>query len=263
MTDDNSASKSENIIPVFLSNFDEKEQVRQLFLYLHNLQDRLRHGIQEHQKVMQSSVKLLKEVGDVNDMMQLARCGHQAEATKIQRLIVGFEAVNAVNAAQTSGVAGMSLPSDLTEIQSLLMEFEHLNESQVLRESLENSNRARDSLEKVLGFLEKIGSESSRPSPQGSQLFGCPSASRSLREKIEAFNKVLDAAPEKLGDTCCHFKECFCSCCTLDESFESKGYNPLPVASKTNSGYEGDIDSEVEQPEQANNESRADIKADR
>ncbi|EDW50995.1 GM16456 [Drosophila sechellia] len=236
MTDDNSASKSENIIP-----------------------DRLRHGIQEHQKVMQSSVKLLKEVGDVNDMMQLARCGHQAEATKIQRLIVGFEAaVNAVNAAQTSGVAGMSLPSDLTEIQSLLMEFEHLNESQVLRESLENFNRARDSLEKVLGFLEKIGSESSRPSPQGSQLFGCPSASRSLREKIEAFNKVLDAAPEKLGDTCRHFKECFCSCCTLDESFESKGHNPLPVASKTNSGYEGDIDSEVEQPEQANNESKAD-----
>lgn len=237
--------------------------MRQLSLYLHNLQDRLRQGIQEHQKVMQSSVQLLKEVGDVNDMMQLARCGHRAGASKIQRLIVGFETVNAVNAPQTSAVAGMSLPSDLTEIQGLLVEFEHLNESQVLRESQENFKRARDSLEKVLGFLEKIGSESSRPSPQGSQLFGCPSASRSLREKIEAFNKVLEAAPEKLGDTCRHFKECFCSCCTLDESFLSKGHNPLPVASKTNSGYEGDIDSEVEQPERSNNESGADIRADR
>ncbi|EDW99270.1 uncharacterized protein LOC6539056 [Drosophila yakuba] len=249
MANNNSAPETENIIPVLLHNVDEKEQVRQLGLYLRNLQDRFRLGIQEHQKVLQSSVQLLKEVGDVNNMVQFVIWGHPAQATKIQRLIVGFETVNAVNAPQTSAVAGIGLPSDMTEIHGLLGEFEHLNESQVLRESLVNFKRARESLEKVLGALEKIGNESPRSSPPGSQLFGCPSASRSLREKIEAFNKVLEDAPEKLGDTCRHFKECFCSCCSLEESFEPSGDKPLPVASKTNSGYEGDIDSEVEQAE--------------
>ncbi|XP_026836115.1 uncharacterized protein LOC6555024 isoform X2 [Drosophila erecta] len=258
MADSNLPPETENVIPVFLQNVDEKEWVRQLGVYLRSLQHRLRQGVQEHQKVVQSSVQLLKEVDDVNSMVQFARCGHQDSATKIQRLIVGFETVSAVNASQTAAGAGISLPSDMAEIHDLLGEFEHLNDSQVLRESLVNFKRARESLEKVLGLLEKIGSESPRPSPPGSQLFGCPSASRSLREKIEAFNKVLEEAPEKLGDTCRHFKECFCSCCSLDESFESSGHKPLPVASKTNSGYEGDIDSEVEQAEQA----EVDMKAD-
>ncbi|KAH8357441.1 hypothetical protein KR084_007243, partial [Drosophila pseudotakahashii] len=233
--------------PVFLENVDEKEQVRRISAYLQNLRDRLREGIQQHQMVAQSSMQLLKEVGDVNNMMQLARSGHQAQATKIRRLIMGFETVNAANAPQIPTVGGISLPSDLSEIHGLLVEFEHLNESQVLRESLQSFKRARESLEKVLGFLEKIGNESPRSSPQGSQLFGSPSASRSLREKIEAFNKVLEAAPEKLGDTCRHFTECFCSCCSLDESPQCGGNKPLPCVSKTNSGYEGDIDSEVEQ----------------
>nr|XP_017007783.2 uncharacterized protein LOC108064674 [Drosophila takahashii] len=246
MADDNSKLETEDMIPVFLENLDEKEQVRRISAYLQNLRDRLREGIQQHQTVVQSSMQLLKEVGDVNSMMQLARSGHQAEATKIRRLIMGFETVNTANAAQIPSVAGISLPSDLSEIHGLLVEFEHLNESQVLRESLQSFKRARESLEKVLGFLEKIGNESPRASPQGSQLFGSPSASRSLREKIEAFNKVLEASPEKLGDTCRHFTECFCSCCSLDES-ECRDHKPLPCASKTNSGYEGDIDSEVEQ----------------
>ncbi|XP_017057282.1 uncharacterized protein LOC108098684 [Drosophila ficusphila] len=243
MADDNNKSGTESLMPVFLEDLDEKEQVRKISAYLQNLCDRLRLGIQQHQDVVQSSVQLLKEVGDVNNMMQLARSGHQAQATKIRRLIMGFETVNAANAPQIPSVTGISLPSDLTEIHGLLVEFEHLNESQVLREGLLNFKRARESLEKVLGFLEKIGNDSPRPSPQASQLIGSPSASRSLREKIEAFNKVLEAGPEELGDTCRHFSECFCSCCSLDESPESGG----SVASKTNSGYEGDIDSEVEQ----------------
>ncbi|XP_016949060.1 uncharacterized protein LOC108023886 [Drosophila biarmipes] len=247
MADNNKKSVTEGMIPVFLENVDEKEQVRRISVYLHNLRDRLREGIQQHQMVVQSSLQLLKEVGDVNNMMQLARSGPQAQATKIRRLIMGFETANAANAPQLPTVADISLPSDLSEIHGLLVEFETLNESQVLRESLLSFKRARESLEKVLGFLEKIGNESPRTSPKGSQLFRSPSASRSLREKIEAFNKVLEATPEKLGDTCRHFTECFCSCCSLDESPESGGRKPLPVASKTNSGYEGDIDSEVEQ----------------
>ncbi|XP_016979843.1 uncharacterized protein LOC108045131 [Drosophila rhopaloa] len=254
MANENAKSGIENEMPVFIENVDEKEQVRRISAYLQNLRDRLREGIRQHQEVVQSSVQLLKEVGDVNNMMQLARSGHQAQATKIRRLILGFESVNAANASQISSVAGISLPSNLTEIHGLLVEFEHLNESQILRDSLLNFKRARESLEKVLGFLEKISNESPRPSPQASQLIRCPSANRSLREKIEAFNKVLEGTPEKLGDTCRHFTDCFCSCCSFDESAEAGGHKPLPVASKTNSGYEGDIDSEVEQADKSSTE---------
>ncbi|XP_052835325.1 uncharacterized protein LOC128252010 isoform X2 [Drosophila gunungcola] len=252
MDSDNNKSGMESAISVFLENVDEKEQVRRYSLQ--SLRDRLRQGIQQHQEVVQSTVQLLKEVGDVVNMMQLGGSGHQGQPTKIRRLIVGFEAINSANASQIHSVEGISLSSNLTEIHSLLVELEHLNESAVLGETQKKFKRARESLEKALDFLEKRSSESPRPFPQVSQLTGCPSASRSLREKIEAFNKVLEVTPEKLDSTGRHFTDCFCSCCSLAESPESGGHKPLPSASKTNSGYEGDIDSEVEQTDKSSND---------
>lgn len=231
-------------LPVFLDDVDEKEQMHRISAYLNSLRERLRSSIQQHQEVAQSSVQLLKDLGDVANMMQVARTGSPAQATKIRRLILGFETVNAT---QHPAVGFISFPTDISEIRSLIKEFEHLNESQLLRESLMSFKHARESLEKVSAFLERTDRESPRASPHPSQLIGCPSASRSLREKIEAFNKVLGEGSAKKGDPCRHFTNCFSSRCSLEEAASAPNPDkPRTIASKTNSGYEGDVDSEVE-----------------
>ncbi|KAH8250369.1 hypothetical protein KR026_011506, partial [Drosophila bipectinata] len=229
---------------VFLDDVDEKEQMHRMSAYLYGLRERLRSSIQQHQEVAQSSVQLLKDLGDVANMMQVARTSSPTQVTKIRRLIMGFETVNAT---QNPAVGFISLPTDVSEIRSLITEFENLNESQLLRESMMSFKHARESLEKVSAFLDSTGRESPRSSPHPSQLIGCPSASRSLREKIEAFNKVLGEGSAKQGDTCRHFTDCFSSRSTVEEEASALGSEkPKIVASKTNSGYEGDVDSEVE-----------------
>lgn len=203
--------------------------------YLNGLRERLRSSVQQHQEAAQSSVQLLKDLGDVANMMQVARTGSPVQATKIRRLILGFETVNAT---QHPAVGCISLPTDISEIRSLIKEFEHLNESQLLRESLMSFKHARETLEKVSDFLERTDRESPH---------GCPSASRSLREKIEAFNKVLGEGSAKKADTCRHFTNCFSSRCSLEDAVSAPNPDhPKITASKTNSGYEGDVDSEVE-----------------
>ncbi|KAH8242776.1 hypothetical protein KR032_002147, partial [Drosophila birchii] len=233
---------------VFPEGVDEKEQNRRLGSYLQNLRDRLRWAIQQNQEAIQSSVKLLKEVGDISGVL-LTKSGSQIPATKIRRLIVGFEAVSGSNISHNSTVPEITLSNDLAGTRALLVEFETLNESQILRDSIVSFKCAGESLEKVLAVLEK-------PKPQASQLSTKPQASqhstrRNLREKIEAFNKG-----EKLGDTCRHFNNCFRTSHSMDEvrnAFE--GNNVAHIGSKTNSGYEGDVDTEAELADKSSNDS--------
>ncbi|KAH8251803.1 hypothetical protein KR038_008814, partial [Drosophila bunnanda] len=233
---------------VFPEGVDEKEQCRRLSSYLQSLRDRLRWALQQNQEAIQSSMKLLKEVGDISGVL-LTKSGSQIPATKIRRLIMGFEAVSGSNISHMSTMAEIPLSNDLAGTRALLVEFETLNESQVLRESIINFKCAGESLEKVLAVLEK-------PKPQASQLSAKPQASqhsnrRNLREKIEAFNKG-----EKLGDTCRHFNNCFRTSPSTDEMHNAfEGNNMSHNASKTNSGYEGDIDTEAELAEKSSNDS--------
>ncbi|KAH8382129.1 hypothetical protein KR009_002036, partial [Drosophila setifemur] len=238
--------------PAFLEDADEKEQLHRIRAYLHNLRDRLRDGIMQQQVMVQSSVQLLKDISDVTKTMQVARNGSNAQTARIRRLILGFETVSAASSPQNPTVAGISLmPEDISEIQALLAEFELLNKGQLLRESLLSFKSSRESLEKVLAFLDQnVGQYPQRASPQPSQLMASPSASRSLREKIEAFNKGLEEDSHKLGgDNCRHFINCFSSRSSLQESPAAAPIeNKVPITpSRTNSGYEGDIDSEVDQ----------------
>ncbi|KAH8288387.1 hypothetical protein KR054_002098, partial [Drosophila jambulina] len=233
---------------VFPEGVDEKEQNRRLSSYLQNLRDRLRWAIQQNQEAIHSSTKLLKEVGDISGVL-LTKSGSQIPATKIRRLIMGFEAVSGSNISQSSKVPEISLSLSVDETRALLVEFENLNESQILRESIVSFKCAGESLEKVLSVLEK-------PKPLASQLSTKPhaselSAKRNLREKIEAFNKG-----EKLVEPCRHFNNCFRTSHSTDEVNNAfNGFNVSHAASKTNSGYEGDVDTEAELAEKSSNES--------
>ncbi|KAH8347009.1 hypothetical protein KR059_004078, partial [Drosophila kikkawai] len=232
---------------VFLEGVDEKEQSRRLSSYLRNLRDRLRWAVQQNQEAVQSSSKLLKEVGDISGVL-LTKSGSQIPATKIRRLIMGFEAVSGSNITESTTTPEIALSTDLAETRALLAEFEALNESQILRESIVSFKGAGESLEKLLATLEKPKTQASQLSakPQASQL----SSRRNLREKIEAFNKG-----EKLVDTCRHFTNCFKASQSADElnnTFE--GY-VTHNNSKTNSGYEGDVDTEAELADKSSNDS--------
>ncbi|XP_020817510.1 uncharacterized protein LOC110191106 [Drosophila serrata] len=248
MSEYNTKSISEGALPVFPEGVDEKEQSRRLSSYLQSLRDRLRWALQQNQEAISSSMKLLKEVGDISGVL-LTKSGSQIPATKIRRLIMGFEAVSGSNISQHSTVPEIPLSNDLTGTRALLVEFETLNESQILRESIVSFKSAAESLEKVLTVLEK-------PKNQASQLSTKPQASqhstrRNLREKIEAFNKG-----EKLGDNCRHFTNCFRTSPSTDEMQNAfEGNNASNNASKTNSGYEGDVDTEAELADKSSNDS--------
>ncbi|KAH8267331.1 hypothetical protein KR018_011352, partial [Drosophila ironensis] len=236
---------NELIYSVLLEDVDEKQQVQHISAYLHSLKDRLRVTIQQHQDVVHSSVQLLKDLSDVNNMVQVGESGNQTQVPKIRRLIMGFETVSA---AQLPPVPGSIMPSDISGMRSLLTEFEDLHESQVLREALSNCKRARESLDKVLAILDRIGGESPGTSIGTNQDNGSQSDNKSLREKIVAFNKVLETESSKPGDPCIHFAKCFSSRTSLEDQDNQDPVTATAqhAASRTNSGYEGDVDSEVE-----------------
>lgn len=193
-------------------------------------------------------MQLLREVEDVaGGMMQLAKTGSRTPAPKIRRLIMGFE-------SQNPTMPAISLSADLAGDRALLVDFETLNDSQTLRESIVSFKRAGESMEKVLAVLEMPKSKASQLSskPQASQL----STKRNLREKIEAFNKG-----EKLVDTCRHFTNCFSTSHSADELHPAtEGHNVNRIVSRTNSGYEGDVDTEAELADVSSTESGLDAK---
>lgn len=138
--------------------------------------------------------------------------------------------------------------SDLTspeavELRDLLAEFRRLHESQLLRDSLMCYNRAKESFEKVDSMLGQgaLGC-ADQASPAGSQAV-VRSNSRSLREKIVAFNKASVIGENMLQN----FTHCFSDLksSNLASTDEMKASS---IASRTqsNSRYEGDVDSDID-----------------
>ncbi|XP_068154198.1 uncharacterized protein [Drosophila tropicalis] len=226
----------ENSLKFMGDDDNESEHTRRICIYLHKLQNRLKQGVAQHTDLVQKSVRLLKEVNDVSATLAVARSGANHQKTKIKRLIMEFESGSATQGQE-----------DLMELRDLLADFEKLHENQLLQESLLNFKRAGDSFQKVFAFLETVGlgnNTSPQPSPQPSQLMTTQSTNRSLRERIEAFNKSLELGTNISQD----FVRCFSSHCSLENIEKSPSELKLQnVGSRTNSGYEGDVDSEIEQ----------------
>ncbi|KAM8706895.1 hypothetical protein ACLKA7_011057 [Drosophila subpalustris] len=210
--------------------------------YLENLQDRLKQTVRQHSEIIQSSVSLIKELGDVSTMLAMTQSGSDLHATKIKRLIVEFENLQSGDNSQ-----GLS-SRDVSNLRSIIADYQRLDESHLLQDSLMCFKLAKDSLEKVetlMNQLSATGWECAQSSQQSShKLTDSQSASRSLREKIRAFNKASEQGKNPLQN----FTLCFSSNSSTDIP---SGDDIKPVAdetrSRTNSGYEGDIDSEVDQ----------------
>ncbi|XP_064549362.1 uncharacterized protein LOC135435973 isoform X2 [Drosophila montana] len=217
------------------------ENTQHICLYLRNLRNRLKQTIQQHTDLIQTSVNIIREMADVSTMLAMSHCGTEQQPTKIKRLIMEFENMH-------TGDNGLS-SIEATELRELLADFRRLHESQLLRDSLMCFKRAKESFEKVdtlLGQSVQTGvGGSGHPSPQSSQaVVGSNSASRSLREKILAFNKASEKGQNMLQN----FTHCFSktSSTNIVPAGETQA-NPNASRSRTNSGYEGDVDSEVDQ----------------
>ncbi|XP_030371605.1 uncharacterized protein LOC115621911 [Scaptodrosophila lebanonensis] len=247
MTDTNNSKDKSN--PIKRSG-EEDEQMRtvRVCTYLSDLRNRLKDTCQQHSSAIQTSVSIIKELGDVSSLLGQSseqKGSSPQSMTKIKRLILEFESAQACNASpsKSTGLA----QSDLGDLRQLIGDFERLNQSQLLGESLLLFNRAKESFEQIETFLEKFGTgDAQHPSPQAS------SNSLSLREKIQMFNK----AAEQGNNTAHHFASCFSSNTSMEEIYESATeIKPKQAPSHTNSmgqsGYEGDVDSELDQPEKS------------
>lgn len=192
--------------------------------------------------MIHSSVSLVKELGDVSTMLALTQSGSDLQATNIKRLIMEFENLHAGDNSQ-----GFS-SSDVTNFRSILADYQRLDESHLLQDSLMCFKLAKESLEKVeclMSQLSAAGWETAKSSQQSNHtLADSQSASRSLREKIRAFNKASEQGNNDLQN----FTMCFSSNSST-EIHSGDDVKPVSTAtrSRTNSGYEGDVDSELDQ----------------
>ncbi|SPP80260.1 uncharacterized protein LOC117583794 [Drosophila guanche] len=214
--------------------------------YVRRLHDRLRQCVQRNNENMQESVKLLKELSDVCDSTLTT----SSNTPKIKHLIRNFETIGGASGASAES---SKQSSDMLEMRSLLLKFKTLNDEDLLRDCLMTFKCAKVKFEKLQTCLENMCSapiECARPIQAEKKLSPSTSVSPSLREKILAFNKALGDGRE----TSKYFMDCFSSRCSfhdpLPETSVEEMKPPMQPWSRTNSGYEGDIDSEVEQAHQ-------------
>ncbi|KAH8312280.1 hypothetical protein KR044_010078, partial [Drosophila immigrans] len=200
--------------------------------YLGDLQDRLKQTVKQHSQIIHSSVSLIKELGEVSTMLSLSQSGSDLQATKIKRLIMEFENMHAGDTGE-----GLST-NDVRNLNAIIADYRRLEESHLLQDSLMCCKFANESLEKVQSLMNQLKTndwEIPEASPQSSQ-----SVNRSLREKIRAFNQASEQGKNPLQN----FSQCFSS----NSSTDIVTRDPLNTTRfRTNPGYEGDVDSEMDQ----------------
>ncbi|BFF92918.1 uncharacterized protein DMAD_10868 [Drosophila madeirensis] len=231
------------LIPDLLGNILENDSSCKGGEYVRSLHDRLRQCVQRNNENIQESVKLLKELTEVCDNTLTT----SSNIPKIKHLIRNFE---------TIGGASPDLDkqsSDMLEMRSLLLKFKTLNDEDLLRDCLMTFKCAKEKFEKLQTCLENMcgaPTECARPVPAPKKLSPSNSVSPSLRDKILAFNKALGDGRE----TSKYFMDCFSSRCSFHDPMPETSVEemkpPMQPWSRTNSGYEGDIESEVEQSHQ-------------
>ncbi|KAH8359042.1 hypothetical protein KR093_004090, partial [Drosophila rubida] len=206
--------------------------------YLENLQDRLKETIKQHSQIIHASVSLIKELSDVATMLTLSQSGSELQVTNIKRLILEFENMHAGDNSR-----GLN-SSDVNNLRGMITDYRRLDESHLLQDSLMCCKLANESLEKVQSLLHQLkanGWEMTEASPRSSHVLnGSQSANRSLREKIRAFNQASEQGENPLQN----FSMCFS--CNSNTDILPRDL-PDATRSRTNSGYEGDVDSEVDQ----------------
>ncbi|TDG46340.1 hypothetical protein AWZ03_007229 [Drosophila navojoa] len=208
------------------------ENTQHICTYLRNLRERLKHTVQQHTDLIQTSVSLVKEMSDVATTLGLTQSEPEQPPTKIKRLIMEFENMNTADNNSIEAI----------ELRDLLADFRRLHESQLLRDSLMCYKRAKESFEKVESMLDQMAQscpDGSQASSESSQAGGSSNC-RSLREKIQAFNKASVIGQDLLQN----FTHCFSN----DSSVEVESAEEVKVTSNSNwnSGYEGDVDSEMD-----------------
>ncbi|ALC46584.1 CG1971 [Drosophila busckii] len=227
----------------------DKEPTQHICIYLQNLRERLKLTVKQHSEMIQTSINIIKEIEEVSKMLTFTKSGPDQQSSKIRHLIQEFEGFRDITINTGDGSPRLSL-SDVMDIRGLLSDFERLKESQALRDSLISFKRAKDSLEKVESLISQF-STNNVPEPQRSATqcsmplsISSSSANRSLRERIQAFNKATEQGQNPAE----HFSSCFNSRCNCEANAVNE-VKPLaaPTSSRTFSGYEGDVDSEAEQ----------------
>lgn len=218
----------------------------------------------KHDEVIQHSVDIIKEIDEVSSTLLLPQSLASNESgeniTRIKQLIHEFE--GAKNASSQKVSTAPTIESKV-DIRKILQNFEQLNESHVLKESLVLFKRAKESFEKIDTFFDKLGTsrkKSDGGGPDGPNdennndsvsvgggavgvsnsgvSDGCGKHS-SLKHKINMFNggKEFEKTPSR-----------YASCCSSIMSIEAFRSTEDIVVAEVNSsvssenGYEGDND---------------------
>nr|XP_014085819.1 uncharacterized protein LOC106614551 [Bactrocera oleae] len=130
---------------------EETLKTQRVEVYLNDLKERLKELRVQHDEVIQNSVDIIKEIDEVSSGLLLPQnsdIDSSDNVTKIKKLIKEFETARESNSTKIP----VSIESKV-DIRKILQNFEKLNESHVLKESLVLFKRAKESLEKIDTFL--------------------------------------------------------------------------------------------------------------
>lgn len=180
----------------------ETVRIQRVEVYLQDLKERLQQLRHKHDEVIQNSVDIIKEIDQVSSTLLLptgsdgnSQNNGEENKPKIKKLIKEFETANSKH------VNGSVKPQVIIEgsvnIQEILKNFEQLNDSHVLKDSLLFFRKAKESLEKIDNFFGKLdnliktnNSPNNNVIITNSELNENQIKMNKVRDKIQLFNQT-------------------------------------------------------------------------
>ncbi|XP_061397562.1 uncharacterized protein LOC133333264 [Musca vetustissima] len=226
---------------------DEAMQIQRVDIYLQDLKERLKQLRLQHSTVIRKSEDIIQEIDEVSSTLHLVEnsatnlCADRM--TRIKKLILEFEKAKDKEYDHTTASQSPPPPVD---IKKILENFEKLNDSHLLRDSLQLFRKAKESLDQI----DNILSTPAKDVKNAGSNYGGVGA---IRHKIKMFN-VSEKAPTSgvqfhnqdpldVRETISNYVSC---CSSLDSISNDLPENSSIFQNSLN-GYEGDNDdSEID-----------------
>ncbi|XP_005179339.1 uncharacterized protein LOC101887782 [Musca domestica] len=221
---------------------DEALKIQRVDIYLQDLKDRLNELRLQHNAVIRNSEDIINEIDEVSSTLLLVDDAASditpERMTKIRKLIHEFEKAKDKKFNRTSPQTPETKPH--VNIKKILENFEKLNDSHLLQDSLQLFRRAKESLDRIDYFLQ---------SPK--DISETRNLTSDIRHKINIFSynkneSRKEARGNDIGkcDDGMDVRETisnYVSCCSSLNSI-SKDHDHSGEFTNSLNGYEGDND---------------------
>ncbi|XP_073818130.1 uncharacterized protein [Musca autumnalis] len=223
---------------------DESMKIQRVDIYLQDLKERLKQLRLQHSAVIQSSEDILNEINEVSSTLPLVENSEATNIspermTKIKKLIWEFEEAKDKEHGHRRQTVSLDEKPHV-DIKKILQDFEKLNESHLLSDSLQLFRKAKVALDKIDNFL---GASKDAIEPRNNvhhkiQFYNYDKAD-GMKECSTPGHAGLNKNQDPLAvrETLSNYVSCCSSLASVSKDFENSS-----ALTNSLSGYEGDND---------------------